>query len=1317
MPPSIGYIANAVARLTQADPPPPTDPSIHRPIEPSRHDPDTTRHEQGVTELDSAFFQVADECGLPHERVAEVLGEIREGGRFDPQTILENARQLLTPEEIQDRFRQYLMEHPEARDLWARQQSGHLWDAGKTAFPQLGASIVGMLGFEKLADILHIENPSARFAFVVGGTHIAHPLINKILADPVTALVNAGERALRQSMGKFVLQVQQGSSGTAVITRDASIRAAWKFASAETAEAGVTRAQKLFRSVGRVAGETGEAVLNVTKMGPDIALGDFIDGTVGNLLTWANAVFSSAPAGEQFFGANSKARGYFHLVATLGGRPLIDWATKGAVSSWLRSASGETFFPTPAPQTPTAMAREAVLGEIALTRDTLSFWDLTKLTRGANVFTLYGMYEGLKLGLELGSSAYFGAVGWGNGGALANEANRIMDARMPLPTGSNWLSPITPTSPRAFFSLFMSESPDSTSDHWALRAANFLPETARGGVRWLLDRDDDLLVWAGQRAPEETTAAIRTLIRSQDSAAIESGVDALRARFRKALVAEAGTNGRIDWTTRAKNHWFTQFQLAEAALRNTDLVGTLRNLYQVRHHAAAADFLKFFNEKIVRSAPGSTVDKKIPLLADGERAHFLAWVMGTSDDAQAIALITQERQQLLTRALIASQTDVVSAQWQAQMWSQQLPDEVQLATKIATAGAKLILQAELQLRFFQSIARESGDPLTIDGSITPTTDYFSTLATYTRDIMSSGSAAQQDALRKWALQQHDRLLTEPAMDQPTRDRILTELQVMNPALLFGAHSLRAMQVAHTIRTLRTTQRPLLPTATAALQESATAFAALAQEIIASDIAVDTASTVGLNPFTLRAAAEQTQAALQIEATRVQLESELAQLHALKNLGNGFAWTQAYQNGGAVCGAAFLDIACDQSRDIDGEMRTKESALAALSQPTQRPSLRMAAQWLQRAAEFGRLAQDSGGNSGLPAALDLATGLPRDAKTLAQFADPTLTALDHQNEMLRVQTRTPGVVYAPGRATPEFQKIKMAQYHANTAALGNIFANWWADAIDDGKTMTDARALIIQHLAGPEGVGAQRLMQQQIIIERQAEFDWEAIGSSYHATDLFDGHGRITNFVLLEQWITHDTSTNQTAPFLTQVLNERAQAANTKPDVAGLSSDEQTMTSTQLVADAQRTLADASATPTARADALLTVTTLRTEALSQTDNMNFDAAAAALTEIPQLRAMMAQCRALVDQLPTPGHRGLLLNDVEARLNTVEPQIAALNKLAHDIITIAASTTSARRHIGTSPQSPLPQWQHGFHHFTNTPPTSDTAPVSCGTHHTP
>ncbi|MBI2343446.1 MAG: hypothetical protein HYV02_03795 [Deltaproteobacteria bacterium] len=159
--------------------------------------------ERALTALDRELRSAADTARLPHDRIAEILPLTGPGGRYDPLTIYERYAERIPPDILETRIRALLLDHPEVRALLADTVRNYAAEHG----PRLAASIGALIGFEKIADLLDIKDPAARFAFIVGSTHVVAPVTNN--------LADAGRMVWRRANGRVITHL----GGNLILTR------------------------------------------------------------------------------------------------------------------------------------------------------------------------------------------------------------------------------------------------------------------------------------------------------------------------------------------------------------------------------------------------------------------------------------------------------------------------------------------------------------------------------------------------------------------------------------------------------------------------------------------------------------------------------------------------------------------------------------------------------------------------------------------------------------------------------------------------------------------------------------------------------------------------------------------------------------------------------------------------------------------------------------------------------------------------------------------------------------------------------------------
>lgn len=286
------------------------------------HTPAALRQAVGEHVLSHELQGLAARCGLPIERVAEVLPSMHKGARYDPTRMYDRYAALLTPGQLDTNFRHLLHQHPELRSHFFGQTHKALLGHGA---PALGASIVGILGFEKVADLLNIRDPAARFAFIVGGLHLAHPL-----------LANAGDAAragYRQLLtGHFIVHADVVDDGVRVFTRKGAFsrglgNTLWQIGSRGLAPEGATLLAKIGNGL---RGAAASVVTAPMTMGRGLLASRLWSWLLGDNRT--RTVDGVAVPGNNRVGYWAGFLGFFT-------EDIANMVSKGAASAWLESGA------------------------------------------------------------------------------------------------------------------------------------------------------------------------------------------------------------------------------------------------------------------------------------------------------------------------------------------------------------------------------------------------------------------------------------------------------------------------------------------------------------------------------------------------------------------------------------------------------------------------------------------------------------------------------------------------------------------------------------------------------------------------------------------------------------------------------------------------------------------------------------------------------------------------------------------------------------------------------------------------------------------
>lgn len=200
--------------------------------------------------------------------------------------------------------------HPETHALMADSPGNH---AIRSGFGLTGM-IAGLFGFDVLAKKLGLRDPAEKFAFVVGGTHLATP--------PLVRAMEVGRAVVRELAGREIVHV--GSRGI-VVSGGGALR---------TGAAVLT--DGLPPTARALAATSGHALTGALRsigampfeLGGDALIADVLDRTLGEGL---GQIFPDT------FGAGKAGRAWFQMGAFFS-RPVFDAFSHDAFSKWLASA-------------------------------------------------------------------------------------------------------------------------------------------------------------------------------------------------------------------------------------------------------------------------------------------------------------------------------------------------------------------------------------------------------------------------------------------------------------------------------------------------------------------------------------------------------------------------------------------------------------------------------------------------------------------------------------------------------------------------------------------------------------------------------------------------------------------------------------------------------------------------------------------------------------------------------------------------------------------------------------------------------------------
>lgn len=1011
--------------------------------------PTETRTAVGDTVLIAQLTETADRCGLPHDRIAEVLAQTRTNGVYDPSKLFGRYADLLTPEELDTRFRQLLLMHPELRNEFFGDNYRSILGQG---IPQLGVSIVGLLGFEKVADLVGIRDPSARFAFIIGGAHAMHPLL--------ATTGDAARTAYRQLVrGKFITHAYATEKEIIAFTRTNSLGSTmWQIAKGHMGIEGKTLAEKM----GSVLQGVGRCAASPMSMGRDILWSRLWTSLLGGNNT-------RTVDGIEVPTENRVAQ----VVGFLGffTEQVANMLTKGAYGAWIES--------------PSLSAR---------------------LLRGA------GWAQAIGFSADL-SALFSNWITFGDGSrAAAAQQFRIGD----LAFGS-------------------AENPFAGGLVGLLRWAGL----GRGFIDNLASADNPVMnevlqLLTFRSAPEHvewSATFIASLVREQDAARIGQHVDQFRALMwglviwgdvaADALREQAGGSGMTFEKLAAQyRQGFLDRVDTPAALRSyrTDHDGRIsyynfvRAFESLRNFPIAARIADFFDEDFREENLGSSdLTSGMRVLAEDGWAQLVRFVAGD----HGLSTILERRNINFYRQALAADIALASAKF-----DHEYQPSPQSAMTVASAAATARQWADLAKEVHRL---EAGGLLTADAQ------YYRALGEVTRTIATQGEESQRTGVQRWLRQRMTQLL-DPTLPAATRQRLITELKVVNPNVFFAYNSLEARQASQLMAHAPLSSQPIQPTldspARTAMKEAANFWIEQGSYDLYLDVHAQVATLGGGFPdaHSLALATLKTHAALNAQKYLNRVTDRIAFLEAAQKAGE----SANYDWGGDHCVARLPGDPCAGRRSLVADLehaRQERTALLEKEAVKRHPVLADTSRFFRYAADAARW---SPGSIVLPAGIDPATGEPDDwGPYVRAFVEPHLERNAKDEAQLGLLEQKPGYHYAD-RWAP-YRTAKLRQYHATATEIGKTMARWVVEAKVLGQ---DPQTYIDRQLAAPTGRNTRALMQQQIVREKLAEFDW---GNGYHASTLFGAHGAVTHYPDLFDWVERN-SPHQHHELSTRVLN-------------------------------------------------------------------------------------------------------------------------------------------------------------------------------------
>ncbi len=636
----------------------------------------------------------------------------------------------------------------------------------------------------------------------------------------------------------------------------------------------------------------------------------------------------------------------------------------------------------------------------------------------------------------------------------------------------------------------------------------------------LADAED----WLGQHLTghlktEHTGSYIRDLVARQDGVSARELVTQFRNAVWRLLITPNADPGSFD-------------SLAEAyRMGFLDRVNTLPFL--VSYDKTVDGAQSFYT--ITRAFQMFMQYPAVRAVADFFNEDFRTLPFGHKDLVNGMPVLTPEGWDQLRENLGGDQT--ILAEREVNFFKQALAIEIDAAvadTTSTTDPSALAMQKATTATYQQWISLAREIHRTDDhGALKANESYYRALGSLSVKIVSSGNPGALSALRTWADQ---RLAQLKRSDLPldVRQRLLTELKLINPYVVFGRDSKEVAEFT-SLSEHRATQgnglkpvvsiarqgffsrvTPMQPdfdtTARTAFQETAQSWLEQAAHSLTLDIQSQTALPGGAaySYEALASAATATVTALHNQQRVQTLRERVAHLERVEESPEA---VHAYDWGKPGC-ARLPETPCDGSqRVLRSDLFDAQQALAQAETSNQpNPSLRDAMTFLQYAADAQRLAPI---NLGLPEGLDRISGQPTDAAAVMRLVQPRLEANTRAEAEIALKAAKPGYYY-PDPLSP-YRTEKLKAYEETAQQIGRSVARWYVDAIVQGL---DPMTTIQERLQSPEGLEIRRHMQKQVIRLQLAP---GMFADGYTAATLFDGHGQIKDTATFLQWIQKDAS--------------------------------------------------------------------------------------------------------------------------------------------------------------------------------------------------